>query len=189
MPGLFSKQPEWDDPERINDILFYFYKRINPQPNDKVLIMDPYFFFEKSVIEPFNEKLFENDNWSNFITLLCSEMKSGEFFIISEQDHNEIFRSNIYTSNNNKILTINHPEYKNCKLWFTRYSKNLNIPKSIHDRLLLVKRANKDNNIGFHIGPSLSDIHNKDFIVTRIDQSFLMDVINRFDDIWVKATK
>ena len=159
--------------DKIDQIILYVDNFFTPGKNDQYFIMDPYFNVDTALREPFKKNKFEETIWSNLITLLAFD--GSAFFIMTNQDVSLGIPPTVipFPESEEKRVEIQACYFPNGKI-YNDYS--------LHDRYIL--KRGEDGIMGLHIGPSLTDIHNKDVTIISFNQPDALAALENFEFIW-----
>lgn len=152
-----------------------------PSKNDKYRIMDPYLDVEKSIQIPFQHNLAESDTWSFLLASLAN--LNVAFQIITRE---QIGSAQQLKNHPPFVLPISEA-LQGASVEVCQYIDTKINGLALHDRYIL-KEADKVIK-GIHIGPSLSDIHDKDISITEFTNQSAMDAKASFDHIWIECIK
>ena len=162
--------------QRIEEIVEFFLGYFFFFFSDIYKIIDPYLDPLLHLQEPIEKNILEENIWTLFISMM-DDFKLEIRLITCEltkyvknptYSHPIKFPINTASNLSVYICRFKNGEYKNIHL---------------HDRWIL-KKSHNDELSGLHIGPSLTDLRNKDVTVTFFSDKIIKDVCNRFDELW-----
>lgn len=158
---------------RIDEVIVYIDDFFKPQKADQFFIMDPYFNVSTALRDPFNSNRLDDTIWSALITLMANE-ESTFSIITNEQMTIGTQPSKIeFPKGEDKNVSIEACYFPNGTV-YDYYT--------LHDRYIV--RRNGDAISGLHIGPSLTDIHNKDVTITKFEMQDAKLALENFIFLW-----
>ncbi len=159
--------------DRIDEVVIFIDDFFQPQKADQFFIMDPYFNVFTALRDPFNNNRLEDTIWSSLITLMATE--GSTFSIITNEQMSIGIPPSIveFPKSEDKTVTIEACYYPNGTVYGDY---------TLHDRYIL--RKNDAMISGLHIGPSLTDIHNKDISITKYETGDARLALDNFIFLW-----
>lgn len=159
--------------DRIDEVVMFIDDYFKPKKSDQFFIMDPYFNVFTALRDPFTNNRLEETIWSSLIILMANEDSSFSI-ITNEQMSIGIPPSKVdFPKSESKTVKIEACYYPNG-VFYSDYT--------LHDRYIL--RKNGDTVSGLHIGPSLTDIHNKDVSITVFEIKDAKLALENFVFLW-----
>ncbi len=162
--------------KRIQDIVLFIDDFFDKKGPYEYFIMDPYFNVESFLKLPFESNKIDENIWSNLIVMLSDD--GASFQIITNDEISLDKEPTKIRFPENESVNILAVYYPNCKM-YEDYK--------LHDRYILRKLDTEIK--GLHIGPSLSDIHNKDVTITAFDDESAEDALRNFREIWTECER
>jgi len=160
-----------------------FENSINP--DSCVYIVDPYLDPVRDIYYPFSKNETDDNIWSYFLSYLIEDLKNGKIMILTSFDLTQLGK--LIPGKLSYPFDIKH-SLGSCQVLISKILKGRGVksPDELHDRLILLEGTKQ---LGFHIGPSLTNLERKDCTITKFESKKIKDSINRIKDIWEMSLK